>query len=195
MCRDLLSRWQLPVQLPVGGRQVPIRADYRDVLRVFACLNDEQLPVFARWRKALRLFYVQPVAAHQRQEAMERLKDFVTCYQEATPGPKLMDWNHDAQLIAAEINKVAGREVRDGAFVHWWTFLGWFNAISPGPFAQVVAVREKLATGKKLSDQDRRFYRAWRDQIRLPDGSRVQEEKQQLEQLLKGGGHGKDYQS
>ena len=193
MCRELLRGWALPDSLPVGGQQVAIRADFRAVFRVFEALNDEALPLFARWRKALRLFYEQPIAPQHRQEAMQRLKDFITCYQEPAPGPRLLDWGHDAPLIAAEINKVAGFEVRQQDFVHWWTFLGLFHAIGPGPFAQVVAIREKLAAGKRLSDPERRFYNQNRAMIRLPESQQVQQEKDYLERLLKGGGNGSDH--
>ncbi len=192
MCRELLKGWALPRHMTVGGRNVAIRADFRAILRVFEALNDENLPLFARWRKALRLFYCSPIAQEDRQEAMERLNEFINCYQDPDPGPRLMDWGHDAQLIAAEINKVAGFEVRQQDFVHWWTFLGLFHAIGPGPFAQVVAIRQKLAQGKKLSDQERRFYNANRARIKLPEGDGVRREKEYLEELLKGGGYGTD---
>lgn len=189
MCGELLSLWSLPTVLTVGGQEQPIRADFRQVLTVLQCLEDESLPLFARWRKALRLFYVSPIAPEHRAEAMEQLCGFVSCHQSPRPGPRLMSWSHDAHLIAAQINQVAGREVRQERFLHWWTFLGYFHAIGPGLFSQVVAVREKLRTGKSLDQDEQRFYSENRDMIRLPDSLRVRQEKEYLETLLKGGSH------
>lgn len=190
MCGELLKLWRLPVALTVGGQPVPIRADFRQVLQVLQCFEDEGLPLFARWRKALRLFYETPIAPEYRQEAMEQLCGFISCYQPARPGPRLMSWSHDAHLIAAQVNQVAGREVRQEEFLHWWTFLGYFHAIGPGPFSQVVAIREKLRRGKPLDEEERQFYSSHRHMIRLPDSRSVQQEKMQLEQMLRGGRNG-----
>lgn len=187
---ELLRLWSLPTALTVGGQEVPIRADFRQVLTVLQALEDEDLPLFARWRKALRLFYCDPIAPPDRQEAMEQLCGFISCYQTPKPGPRLMSWSHDAHLIAAQVNQVAGREVRQEQFLHWWTFLGYFHAIGPGPFAQVVAIREKLRTGKPLDQDEQRFYSSNRDLVRLPESLRVRREKEYLESLLKGGSHG-----
>jgi len=187
---DLLRLWSLPESLPVGGLEQPIRADFRQVLQVLMCLEDERLPLFARWRKALRLFYLNPIAPEHRQEAMEQLCGFISCYGKPQPGPRLMSWSHDAQLIAAQVNQVAGCEVRQTEFLHWWTFLGYFHAIGPGPFAQVVAIREKRRTGKPLDQAEQEFYSKNAAMIRLPDGDRARQEKQYLEQLLKGGTDG-----
>ena len=187
---ELLKLWSLPTALTVGGQEIPVRADFRQVLEVLHCLEDELLPLFARWRKALRLFYRAPILPEHRQEAMEQLCGFVSCYQKNKPGPKLMSWSQDAQLIAAQVNQVAGREVRQEQFLHWWTFLGYFHAIGPGPFAQVVAIREKLRTGKALDGEEQRFYNANTSLVRLPDSAAVRREKEYLNKLLKGGVHG-----
>ena len=93
-------------------------------------------------------------------------------------------------MIAAQINQVAGREVRQEEFLHWWTFLGYFHAIGPGPFAQVVAIREKQRTGRPLDEAEQEFYRKNAAMIRLPESRQIRQEKQYLEQLLKGGTHG-----
>ena len=189
MCGELLSRWSLPTALPVGGEHIPIRADFRAVVQVLQCMDDESLPLFARWRKALRLFYCDPIDKEHRQEAMEQLAGFISCYQRAQPGPKLMDWTQDAQLIVSQVNQLAGREVRQEAFLHWWTFLGWFHSLGPGPFCQVVAIREKLRTGKKLDEEERKLLHTNPQMVRLPDSHRVKAEKAYLEKLLGGGLH------
>lgn len=190
MCGELLKLWSLPAALCVGARQIPIRADFRQVLAVLMTLEDDRLPLFARWRKALRLFYCAPIAPEERQEAMEQLCGFISCYQPQQPGPRLMSWAHDAQLIVAQINQVAGREVRQEQFLHWWTFLGYFHALGPGPFCQVVAIREKLRCGKPLDETEQKLCRENPSMVRLPDSYSVQQEKMRLEQLLKGGNHG-----
>ena len=44
---------------------------------------------------------------------------------------KLIDWEQDYPMIIAEVNKVAGCEVRS-PYLHWFTFIGYFNAIETG---------------------------------------------------------------
>ena len=186
MCGKLLSPWQLPRSLPVGGREVAIRWEFREVLAVMEALNDDRWPLFARWHKALRLFYKEPIVPGEQAAAMELLAEFITCGRAHTPGPRLMCWRQDAELIISAVNGVAGREVR-GEQLHWWTFLSYFHAIGDSTFAQVVALREKLRTGKKLTEPEKQFYRQNRALVRLEDTPLVRQEKAHLEALLKGG--------
>ena len=83
-----------------------------------------------------------------------------------------MDWQQDAPLIAAGISKAAGQDVRTLPYLHWWSFLAWFDAIGEGSFATVVAIRDKLRRGKRLENWELDYYRtapwwscgAWRAQ-------------------------------
>jgi len=86
-----------------------------------------------------------------------------------------MDWQQDAMEIISDINRVAGREVRE-TDVHWWTFLAWFHAIGEGQLSALVSLRTKLARGEKLSDAEREFYMADPQKVRLavPDSPEKQ---------------------
>lgn len=174
----------MPTSLSVGGREVEIHWDYRSALKILRILGDDRFPELARWYMATTAFYKAPVDF--TPQAMEQLGAFLACGQEGEPGPRLMCWEHDAGLIISAVNQVAGREVRSEN-LHWWTFLSYFNAIGDSPFAQVVALREKLRTGKKLTAEERAFYRKNKQLVQLPDTPLVGQEKAQLEQLLKGG--------
>jgi len=152
--------WELPTSLEVAGVRYPINGDFRDVLDIFGVLQDESLPEFIRWYTALALFYEGEIPPENRQEAMEVMADFFRAGgEESSAGESLLDWQQDAPVIAADINKVAGQEVRSAPFVHWWTFLGWFHAIGEGQLSTVVTIRDKLRRGKKLEDHEREFYR------------------------------------
>lgn len=181
--------WQLPTQLEVGGAVYPIRADFREILHIFGVLQDGQLPEFIRWYVALSLFYEGEIPEDHRREAAEKMADFFRAgYQECTDGRPLLDWVQDAPLIAADINKAAGQELRSLPFVHWWTFLGWFHTIGEGQLSTVVSIREKLAKGKKLEAHEREFYRANRALVdrKKPLSPEEQAEKARLERLLGG---------
>ena len=163
--RDL---WQLPRHVTVGGREVEIDPDFRTVLQIFRHFQNETLPEFLRWELALALFYRERIPDGFRREAMEALAEFVTCGQPARPGPRLLDWEHDAMAIVADVNRVAGKEVRELEFVHWWTFLSWFHAIGEGQLSSLVELRYKLSRGEKLEEHQRQFYREHKTMVDLP---------------------------
>lgn len=154
-----MSQWQLPETAEIGGVTYPIHADFRDILEIFQYLDDPDQPEYIRWRIALALFYEGEIPQKDWQEAMEYLSAFLSCgEQDAKPGPKLLDWEQDAQMIVADVNKVAGTEVRALPFLHWWTFMAYFNAIGEGQLSTMVSLRDKLRRGKKLEKWEREFY-------------------------------------
>lgn len=66
-------------------------------------------------------------------------------------------------------------EVRDVEYMHWWTFIGYFSEIGDCLFAQIVNVRQKLATGKTLNKDEREFYRKNRKLVDLKQRYTTQE--------------------
>ena len=174
--------WELPEKATFGGIEYSHRTDFREILKLLALLSNEEKPALHRWHTALYYFYRQEIPPRHHREAMDYLGHFLTAGEESAPGPRLFDWQQDAQAIAAGVNAVAGFEVRSAPTLHWWTFLGYFKSIGEGHFAQLVAIRDKLRRGKKLEPHEREFYSAHRSQIHLkaPDT----EEKRRLEALL-----------
>lgn len=175
-----MNLWTLPRSLELGGKEFPIRWGWQDVMAVLAELDADR-PEWVCWFRAVKRFYAEPVPAHLLGEAAEKLSGFITAGQSAQSGLKLMDWQLDALEIVADINRVAGREVRSEN-VHWWTFLGWFHAIGEGRLSELVALRAKLARGEKLEPFEQEFYRRNRSRIRL---RRPSEEEAALERRLR----------
>ncbi len=101
-------------------------------------------------------------------------------------GEKLISWQQDATMIVAEVNRVAGQEIRALPYLHWWTFLGWFHTVGEGRLSAVVALRRKLRRGQALEPWEKTFYRENREAVdMLPRYSRQeQQERARLEQLL-----------
>lgn len=185
-----MTGWELPEALEVAGRSEPIRADFREVLEVIRLLDDSAEPPETRAYLAMGLFYRKfaaiPPAA--RQPAMEAMLRFLAGGEEdnSPAGPRLIDWQQDLPLIVADVNKVAGCEIRALPFVHWWTFLAWFGAIGEGQLSAVVAVRDKLRRGKKLEEWEREFYRRNRVRVDLKPRYTPEElaERERLNRLL-----------
>ena len=182
----MMDLWQLPVQVNFQGTPYHLHTDYRDILEIFSYLEDPDLPETVRWRIAMALFYEEPVRPEHYQAALIYLNDFLSCGQEEKPGPRLMDWEQDAQAILAGVNRVAGQEIRSLPYLHWWTFLGWFHGIGEGRFASVVALRKKLRRGQALEPWEKTFYRENRPVVDMPRqySQQEQREREKLQQLL-----------
>lgn len=152
--------WQLPVTTQIGGKRYALHGDFRDILEIFSYLENPDIPEYVRWRVAAALFYDGEIPEEDYPEALAYLVFFIGCGQEVgKPGPKLLDWETDAMTIIADINKVAGQEIRSLPFVHWWTFMAWFHGIGEGQLSTIVGIRDKLRKGKKLEPWEQDFYR------------------------------------
>lgn len=156
--------WSLPTSTEINGRVYAIHTDFRDILDILCHLDDPDEPVFIRWQIALALFYEdwQTIPASDREGALAFLANFISCGQPDDPRKKphkLIDWQQDAGIIVADINKVAGCEVRALPYLHWWTFIAYFNAIGEGQLATLLRVRSKLQRGQKLEAWEKNYYR------------------------------------
>ena len=115
------------------------------------------------------------------------LADFIACGSwDSKPGPTLLDWEQDAQMIVADVNKVAGTEIRAMPFLHWWTFMAYFNAIGEGQLSTLVSIRDKLRRGKKLEKWEQEYYRKNKERVDLRKRYSAEElaEQERLKKLL-----------
>lgn len=181
-----MNRYSLPFSVTFGGKEYAFDPDFRRVLRVLGVLSDENCHEAVRWLKAMALFYREDIPPEHHREAMEYLGEFLTCGEKSRPGPRLMDWEHDAAAILSDVNRAAGKDVRGEGFVHWWTFLSWFHGIGEGQLSLRVSIRDKLRRGRKLSDWEREYYHAHKAQLDLPKRLTAEEqaEKERLKKML-----------
>ena len=169
------------------GKDFRINPDFRDILEIIRHLNDTSKPEFLRWQIALALFYEDPIPPEHTEKALQFFSNFLS-YGTPAPAnsPKLLDWEQDAQVIIADVNKAAGTEIRALPFLHWWTFLSWFHAIGEGQLSTLISIREKLRTGKKLEKWEQDYYRKNRDLVTLRRQYTPEElaEQERLKKLL-----------
>ena len=152
---------ELPQALTVAGRQMPIRADFRNVLRMIEALGDERLTEQERCFICLKRLYAVPVPVVSAAEALRQA--FWFCdggdMPKSKPEPiRVLDWKHDESMLMPAISRSAGvPEIRALPFLHWWTFLGLFGEIGDGIFSAVMHIRQKRARGKRLEQHEREF--------------------------------------
>lgn len=182
---------QLPKTLAVQGRQYEIRSDYRNILTIIQAYNDKELNDNEKALVCLTRMYVDvesiPKTGEAYQEALKRATEFIECkLSEDKPGPRLVNWEKDEQLIFPSINKVAGTEIRLLPYMHWWTFLGYFQEAGKDDlWGMVLAIRQKKKRGKKLEKFEKEFYASNRELCRIDDAETGATPENMLSEIYK----------
>lgn len=164
--------WALPTTVDVTGTTYPIQSDYRAVLDILVALTDRELDERDKAEAALTIFYpdFEEMPVSDYQEALNQCFRFIDHGQEnreKRKQPEIMSWAQDFDLYIAPINRIAGCEVRALEYLHWYSFLSYYQEIGDCLYAQVVSIRDKKARGKSLDKQERDFYRRNRDIVDL----------------------------
>lgn len=168
----------LPEYLTVGDEDHRLRSDYRDVLQVFEAFSDPELEKGEKCIVAIYLLlepftcaedvYEATEKGFDVNEAIEKIKWFICAGEKAEKETlPTYSWVKDEQMIFSAVNKVAGTETREAAYIHWWTFLGYFNEIGEGNFSYIVGIRHKLNEHKKLDKQEHEFYKNNTELVKL----------------------------
>lgn len=183
---------ELPTSLEVGGVQCRIRSDFRVILNIFQAFNDTALNDFEKAYVCLKCLYVNydEISQDDMQEAIAKAYWFCDGGNMPTSEPakvKLMDWEQDENIIFPALNKVAGKEIRECSYMHWWTFLGLFGEVGEGLYSTVMSIRQKRAEGHKLEKWEKDFYKKNKNIIDIhseEDKEAVKETEAFLEELL-----------
>ena len=185
------SAWDFPTSLNVGGVDYEIRTDYRVVLDLFAALSDpeltdlnEQMTSYMQSQVIMQIMFpdCDNIPHEHWQEALNKVSEFIDMgITEDSKKPKTMDWEQDAPILIPAINRVLNCEIRAQKYIHWWTFLGAYMEIGESLFSNVIHIRQKKATGKKLEKWEQDFYKENKSLIDFKQKDRrSSEEKEEL---------------
>ena len=185
--------YELPRTLEVNGTEYDIRTDYRAVLRVVEAMNDPDLDDAEKALVAFKIIYedFDELPTDDYEEAFGKLMWFINNGEDASenrgrPKQKLMDFVQDEKILIPAVNRVAGREVRDMDYLHWWTFLGYYMEVGECTFSTVMNIRSKRAKGKKLEEWEKEFFDSNRDLVVIKEreSEKEKEEKKRLLEML-----------
>lgn len=190
----------LPEVLTVGGEDYSIRTDYRNILDVFEAFQNPELTDTEKWEVAIYMIfecfscYDDAFEAAKAgflvegaengfpiDEAIRQISWFISAGQ---PEKQVLEkptynWKQDEQIIFSAVNKVAGRETRELEYLHWWTFLGYFNEVGEGTFSFIVGIRHKLNKGKKLEKHEKEFLAQNKELVKLEKPKTREEQEQE----------------
>ena len=186
----------LPQTLNINGRAYKIRSDYRDILQIIAAFGDKELSDEEKAYVCLKRLFIamESIPKSDYQDAYKAAVTFIECHiSDRKPSPKVVNWEKDEQLIFPAINKVAGMEVRAVAYMHWWTFLGYFQSMDREDiWGFILTIRQKRAKGKKLEKYEKDFLNANRDicEVEFREEKATTEDSlaKMFNELLKNGG-------
>lgn len=161
---------ELPKKLTINGKDYPIlNTDYRNALLIFQAYNDPNLSDEEKVYITLdALLGMNNLNSNNAEEAYKKCVWFLdggVDYSKKRHDPKVMDWEQDEQMLFSAVNHVAGKELRTETYIHWWTFLGYFNEIQDGLFSYILSIRQKKASGKKLDKAEKEYYKNHKDLI------------------------------
>lgn len=162
----------LPESLSIGGQEYSVRSDYRDVLQIFEVFSSPDLSVEEKWVVAIKLLIDPFVYADDVfeavengfdvEDAVEKILWFIRAGKPQINKEELpiYDWSKDEQMIFSAINeKSKCVDVREESYLHWWTFLGYFEEIDQNSILSfVMNIRNKINKGKKLEKHEQEFY-------------------------------------
>lgn len=186
----MMNAWELPTSLTVGGIAWKIRSDFRAILDILKYFSDPEYEEDERWEICLDILYedYEKMPNAIKEEAMKTAVKFIDMGMEddGRIRPITMDWEQDAVIIIPSVNRVLGTEIRSVQYMHWWTFLGAYMEIGESLFSQIVNIRQKKATGKKLEKWEKEFFKENKELIviRTKYTEEEVEEQNRLNNLL-----------
>lgn len=155
---------ELPKSLYVNGTEYAIRTDFRDILKIVCAFNDPELENEEKVYVCLFILYedFDSVPKSEYEAAFKLALDFIDygVKDDNKKSPRTMDWEQDEALIFPAITKTAGFETRSVDYLHWWTFVGYFMALSESVFSHVLTLRSKKASKKPLEKWEREYWNA-----------------------------------
>lgn len=173
----------LPKKINVDGEDYLIRTNYNIALLIFEACEDPELNDKEKIIIMLECLYEE--IPKNVDEAIQKAIWFLDGgkqYERYNKGKKIIDWVQDEQLIFSAMNKVAGFEMREKEYIHWWTFLGYFNEIGEGLLTTVLNIRQKKINGKKLEKYEQEYYKNNKEIIDLKK-KYTQEEQNEMDKL------------
>ena len=180
-----MSPYDLPTSLTIHGRDYAIRTDFRAILDILIAENDPELDDIGKTAVLLGILYKD--VPEDTEEAVRKGCEFIDMgmKDDGKRRPRGMDWKQDAPVIIPAVNRVAGVEIRALPYLHWWSFLGYYQEIGQSYFSEIVNVRLKKARGEKLEKWEQDFYKDNRASVDLNhEEERSAEEKQELRKLF-----------
>lgn len=154
----------LPTALRIGGKEYPIRSDFRVGIRLMQMFEDPELEPNEKMLIATKAIFAEQIPIEHMEEAMKG----AMCFLDGGGGAdeevgkfkasrRLYSWKQDIRFILAAVDKSIGFSVRGQEYLHWWDFLSAFGEVGESAFSTIVNQRLLKQKGQQ-SDADREWW-------------------------------------
>lgn len=161
---------ELPRHVTVDGRRVRVDLEYRNVLRMIAWLQRDDMMPEAREYKALRC-----VCRHPRPGLLRALRELLFEDGGHEAGKRITDFDQDADLIYAAFRQTYGIDLRRER-LHWLEFSALLTGLPGGSrYAEILSIRTReLPAPTKYNAEERRWLMEAKQKyaLRLDEGER-----------------------
>ena len=187
---------RLPKTVVIGGKDVPIRTDFRISMMFELLMTDEARTEKEKIIGALNLYYKE--LPSDLNEAAEQIIWFYKCGKEENEYTKKLaesrserkrvySFDYDDDYIYAAFLGQYGVDLNK-ARMHWWKFRAMFNGLTDdNEFVKIMSYRAIDIT-KDMSKSQQDFYRKMKRIHEIPQSKEEQEKQSQIEQILMHGG-------
>lgn len=189
----------LPTSVIIGGREMPVRADYRAGIAFEQALSAPGLSEQQRLALALGVLYEQ--MPENIGQAVEQALWFYRCGRQGSAGqdseedqddgmakgPRVYSYEEDAPYIYAAFLSQYGLDLADVGFLHWWKFKALFAGLEERhEFVKIMRYRS-VAISPKMPPEEQKFYRTMKRLYALPDHRSEEEKERDFVNALAGG--------
>ena len=171
-----------PMSVCVGGKEIPIITDFREIVRLIDLLKAEDIEPREKMYFLLQYFKEQP---EDFESAVDALSDFVTmkdfcdqsleeCETDEESGEEelrkdVYSFSIDYPFIFSAFLQDYGINIRTIQYMHWWEFRMLFSGLSENTeIKQRILYRSTDLSKIKDKDERKRIAKIQRS-IRLPD--------------------------
>ena len=199
----------LPTTIVVGGKEYPIKSDFRTSMLFEILMLDEDIEEKEKGDIAVKLYFedIRFINDENAREVMEKILWFYTCgksesedecverqedeeesvenYQEE----RIYDFDIDDIYIYTAFLQQYGIDLQDIEYMHWWKFRAMFNSLNEDcKFSKILSYRS-IDLSEIEDKKQREFYSKMKEVYKIhTKASREEQKKQELikEMLLKG---------
>lgn len=144
--------------LPTEWRGVPVKTDFRQVVKFYRLVADKKLSDNARAMGIIRLFFDKLPPG--QEDVWDFIMEFIRAGgdDDQSPGKKCFDFDADHGRVYAAFRQAYGIDLTTER-LHWWAFMELFRALPENTMLmRVIDIRTKEAP----KNADREYLRALR---------------------------------
>jgi len=186
----------LPVTVTIGGREIPINADFRASVEYSTLLLEGKMEKSDLIARAFNIYYGErwsTLSGTHFQEAVDQLLWFYRCGKAEKKGADIgkvkvsFSYEHDAGYLYSSFLDQYGVDLQKVGFLHWWQFKAMFDALSDDQKIMEIIKIRAIDLDKKMSAEQKAYYRRMKKIYALPRPGKSEREKK-LEEILMNGG-------